>query len=296
MFKRPFILFLLVFYGFAALSQNTDSIAFVTAKWTKKRVAGKSKLIMHHFEAGELFASNQNISYLETGNKGRGPVLEVGAEVSILKPTSAFGRSANAIAAINGTFFDIKNGGSVDFVQVKGAVINETRPDHGGRASHQQAAIVIRDGRLSLNKWDGSADWERNLRAENVMVTGPLLCLNSMAEMLDSSSFNVSRHPRTAVGIKADGKVILLTVDGRNARSAGMSLFELRKIMKWLGCTSSINLDGGGSTTLWVKNFAGNGIVNYPADNKLWDHEGERKVANVILLKKKHKDTTTTKK
>lgn len=296
MYKRPFILFLLVFYTFSALSQNTDSIAFVTAKWTKKRVAGKAKLITHHFEQGELFTSNQNISYLEVRNNGRGPVLDVDAEVSILKPTSAFGQSANALAAINGTFFDIKNGGSVDFVQVNGTVISETRLDNGSRASHQQAAIVIRDGRLSLNKWDGAAAWERSLLAESVMVTGPLLSLNGAAEALDSSSFNVTRHPRTAVGLKADGRVILLTVDGRNDRSAGMSLFELRKIMKWLGCTSAINLDGGGSTTLWVKTFGGNGVVNYPTDNKLWDHAGERKVANVILLKKKHKDTTQIKK
>jgi len=131
------------------------------------------------------------------------------------------------------------------------------------------------------------ADWEQQEAAENMMVTGPLLSLNKTEALLDSGSFNVTRHPRTAIGIKPGGKVILLTVDGRNENSAGMSLFELRKILQWLGCTSSINLDGGGSTTLWVAGEEGNGVVNYPTDNKKWDHNGERNVANVILLKKK---------
>ncbi|RYG17536.1 MAG: phosphodiester glycosidase family protein, partial [Chitinophagaceae bacterium] len=136
-------------------------------------------------------------------------------------------------------------------------------------------------------KANGLEDWEQKEPAENMMVTGPLLSLNTFEALLDSGSFNLTRHPRTAIGIKPGGKVILLTVDGRNENSAGMSLFELRKIMQWLGCTSSINLDGGGSSTLWVAGEEGNGVVNYPTDNKKWDHDGERNVANVILLKKK---------
>ena len=116
------------------------------------------------------------------------------------------------------------------------------------------------------------------------MVSGPLLIFNKRTEELDSSSFTKSRHPRTAIGIKANGKVILLTVDGRQENSAGMSLYELTKIMRWLNCISAVNLDGGGSTTLWVQK---SGVINYPSDNKKWDHEGERKVANIVVLKKK---------
>ena len=111
-----------------------------------------------------------------------------------------------------------------------------------------------------------------------------LLIFDKKIEKLDATSFTRARHPRTAIGIKADGKIILLTVDGRQANSAGMSLPELTSTMRWLGCVSALNLDGGGSTTLWV---ADKGVINYPSDNKKWDHEGERKVANVVILKKK---------
>jgi exopolysaccharide biosynthesis protein len=288
MYKRPLLLLLLSFCFISAFPQDADSIVFVRSHWTKKRIASKTALIKHHFNAKNLFASNQNISYLEVKNKGKAPVFEIGSEVSVLKPTSAFGLASGARAAINGTFFDVKNGGSVDFIKVSGKIINETRLEkNNSRAKHQEAAVVIQDGKLSLKKWNGIPDWERTLTDGNVMVTGPLLSINNTDEALDSGAFSTTRHPRSAIGIKPNGRVILLTVDGRNVNSAGMSLFELRKIMKWIGCTSAINLDGGGSTTLWIQGFPDNGVVNYPTDNKLWNHAGERKVANVILLKKK---------
>jgi exopolysaccharide biosynthesis protein len=285
MFKRT--LFLLLFFaGNIAFAQNVDSISFVNAKWLKQRVAPKTKLITHHFEEKNLFLANQNICYIEIKNKGNAPLFAIGAEVKELKTAATIGNENNAIAAINGTFFDVKNGGSVDFIKVDGKVLSTNKLDKNNtRAKHQRAAIVINDGKLNIKKWDGTPYWEESLTEDNVMNSGPLLIYNQQAEDLDSAAFNRLRHPRSAIGIKPNGNVILLTVDGRNENSAGLSLFELTKVMTWLGCTHAINLDGGGSTTLWVKKATENGIVNYPSDNKKWDHEGARKVADVILLR-----------
>jgi exopolysaccharide biosynthesis protein len=47
-----------------------------------------------------------------------------------------------------------------------------------------------------------------------------------------------------------------------------------------LGMTQAINLDGGGSTTLWSEKI---GVINHPYDNKKWDNEGERAVPNLIV-------------
>ena len=279
---------LLVGAGFVAAAQNADSLAVVKAKWQKQRIAPKTKLFTYHFSDKSLFQANEQVSFVEVGNSRRAPLFAFGADAKELKTTPTFGKSNNALAAINGTFFDVKNGGSVDFIKVNGEIINQTRLEKGDkRARHQQAAIVIENGRLSLKKWDGSANWEQSLTEKDVMLSGPLLVFNQTDESLDTAAFNRLRHPRSAVGIRPDGKIILLTVDGRHENSAGMSLFELTKLMKWLGCTSAINLDGGGSTTLWIARAPENGIVNFPSDNKKWDHEGERKVANVIMLKKK---------
>ncbi|MBB2146245.1 phosphodiester glycosidase family protein [Pedobacter sp. LMG 31464] len=284
--KTLFLLF--ITFSNLAFAQNVDSITLVNAKWHKQRVAPKTKLITYHFDQKNLFLANQNISYVEVKNKGNSPVFEISASPKELKTTPTFGKENAAFAAINGTFFDVKNGGSVDFVKVNGQVINSTKLEkNNSRARHQKAALVIENGKLALKKWDNTSNWEENLTEKNVMLSGPLLIFNQLDEALDTSAFNRLRHPRSAIGIKPNGKIILLTVDGRQENSAGVSLFELTKVMRWLGCTSAINLDGGGSTTLWVSKAPENGIVNYPSDNKKWDHEGARKVANVILLKKK---------
>lgn len=288
MLKKSFLTLIVLCSYVLAFAQQTDSVQLVQARWNKQRIARKVKLITHHFTAKELFSANQNISYLEIRNRGKSPVLAIGAEEKLLKTTSTFGEENQALAAINGSFFDMKNGGSVDFIKISGKVMAENQLEKNGqRAKHQQAALAISDGKLAIKKWDGTANWERHLTEEHVLLTGPLLALNGQDEILDSTSFSRSRHPRTAVGIKANGRIVLLTVDGRNANAAGMSLTELAKTMKWLGCTSAVNLDGGGSTTLWVNGFPDAGVVNYPTDNKLWDHAGQRKVANVVLVKKR---------
>ncbi|MEH3113102.1 phosphodiester glycosidase family protein [Pedobacter terrae] len=287
MLKKIFFVLALFVSGFSAFGQNPDSITLVKAKWHKKRIARQVILLRHHFDQKNLFSANQNISFLEIKNTGRKVLFAIGAEEKELLTTSNFGLRDTAIAAINGNFFDVKNGGAVDFVRVNGKTINTNRLDkNGNRARHQEAAVVIENGKISIKKWDGATDWETKLTAQNVLLNGPLLTINHIDEILDTTSFNRLRHPRTCLGIKPNGRVILLTVDGRNENAAGMSLFELTKLMRWLGCVSAINFDGGGSTTLWVSGMPDHGVINYPSDNKKWDHEGQRKVANVILVKK----------
>lgn len=288
MFKKTALLLLVSILTSTAFAQDKDSLIFVKTHWTKSKIARQVKLYEHHFNEKNLFAANEHISFLEVRKPGRKTVFAIGAEEKELLTTSEFGNRATAIAAVNGNFFDVKNGGSVDFVRVDGKTINSNRLEkNGNRAFHQRAAVVIEDGKITLKKWDGSSDWEKNIIEKNVLLNGPLLIFNGANETLDTVAFNRLRHPRTCLGIKPNGRVILLTVDGRNDNSAGMSLVELTKIMRWLGCIDAVNFDGGGSTTLWVNGYPNNGIVNYPTDNKKWDHEGQRKVANVILIKKK---------
>ncbi|NTE05314.1 phosphodiester glycosidase family protein [Agrobacterium tumefaciens] len=288
MLKKSFLAIVLVFFGLYSIAQETDSLTVVKTKWQKTRITNQVKLFRYHFNQQNLFGSNENISFVEIKNSGRRIVFALGAEEKELITTSNFGIRDTAIVAINGNFFDVKDGGSVDYVRLNGKIINTNRLDKNGkRAKHQQAAVVIDHGILAIKKWDGSEDWETKLTAQNVLLNGPLLRYNNQNEMLDTTSFSRLRHPRTCLGIKPNGRVILLTVDGRNENSAGMSLMELTSLMKWLGCTNVINFDGGGSTTLWIDGMPDHGVVNYPSDNKKWDHNGQRKVANVVLVKKK---------
>lgn len=123
---------------------------------------------------------------------------------------------------------------------------------------------------------------ETGFWAQAVMAVGggPWLLRNGQIQIDASrqgfqSGFSDNRHPRTAVGVTADGKLLLVTVDGRQAMSAGMTLHELARLMLDLGATDAINLDGGGSTTLAVR---GGLVINSPSEGK------QRPVANSIMV------------
>jgi exopolysaccharide biosynthesis protein len=111
-----------------------------------------------------------------------------------------------------------------------------------------------------------------------------MLLENGAEVALAKTPFNDNRHPRTCVCITDERQVLLLTADGRNAQALGLSLPELRTLLAELGCRDAVNLDGGGSTTMWIFGQPDKGIVNMPSDNKLFDHFGERKVANAVLI------------
>ena len=70
------------------------------------------------------------------------------------------------------------------------------------------------------------------------------------------------RNPRTAIGLGADGRVMLVVVDGRQGSSVGLSLLELAQFMAGLGADSAMNLDGGGSSTMVVRGR----VMNHPSD------------------------------
>jgi len=85
------------------------------------------------------------------------------------------------------------------------------------------------------------------------------------------------RNPRTAIGYTKDNDLILITADGREGSSIGLTLFELAGLMKSLGCINAINLDGGGSTVMYVNGQ----IVNRPAQ------PGGIALSNAVVIAKR---------
>ena len=85
------------------------------------------------------------------------------------------------------------------------------------------------------------------------------------------------------MGWDENGMVYMVVVDGRFPGQAdGMSILELAAVTRILGLKDAINLDGGGSSTLWTDKT---GIINFPYDNRKFDHEGARKVPNIVIVK-----------
>lgn len=99
------------------------------------------------------------------------------------------------------------------------------------------------------------------------------------------------RHPRTVVAVTEDKDLLLVTIDGRWAGKAeGMSAKEVTLFLKkHFNPQYALNMDGGGATTMYVKGkgAAKTDVVNYPTDNGVFNHYGQRRVTTHIIVKRK---------
>lgn len=112
--------------------------------------------------------------------------------------------------------------------------------------------------------------------AAEAIAGGPVLLLGGKKSVAATDSEN--RAPRTAVGFNAT-HLFMVVVDGRQPKvSIGMSHHELAELMARVGCTDAINLDGGGSSTLWLDGS----VINSPSDAA-----GERAVGNALVVVKR---------
>jgi len=266
------ILFPLI--GFSQTSSEKDSLAFVQQQWQSKKIA--KGILWKSASTSTFFNSNQIINILEIDLKKNQKNLGLKALPKSRELTSKLAQEAKAIVAINGGFFDMKNGGAVDFIKVENQIINKTLSK-----SVRANAYFAFDKKSTRITSDSSSIGAY----PNIILAGPMLLAQNTKAQLSKNAFNDNRHPRTAIGLKGN-KLILITVDGRRSESQGMNLHELTNILKWYGCDDAMNLDGGGSTAMYIRDQPHNGIVSYPSDNSKFDHAGERKVSNIIYLTK----------
>ena len=208
------------------------------------------------------------------------------AKDSLIK-TSSFAKQSNALAAINGGFFDMKAGGSVSFLVSDGKVIHENKPNVLSIDNEMgaNALVIYENGKSEILPTEGTNRIPMLKNVEDALVTGPLLLNNSQINNLQKRPFNDLKHPRSAICI-GKKEIWLVAVDGRHKEATGLNLNELSQFLISCGCQHAINLDGGGSTTLFLNTNKFNGIVNHPSDNKKFDSEGERSVANILFIRK----------
>ncbi|MBS1812880.1 MAG: phosphodiester glycosidase family protein [Acidobacteria bacterium] len=115
---------------------------------------------------------------------------------------------------------------------------------------------------------------------EVLLGGGPILLakgeIQTNPDGFNPNSFVNARHPRTAIGVRKDGALVLVTVDGRQPKkSVGMTIPELAVLMLELGCEEAMNLDGGGSTTMVIRNKVINNVS---------DATGERPVSDALIV------------
>ena len=183
-------------------------------------------------------------------------------------------RKTNVVGAINAGGYDMSNGRPSGAFIMSGTPINEPT----GTTFWIDASG---DAHITDAQKCNAALAEGNV-LEAVASFGDIFVDGHARSDLDNST----RASRTAIGIKADGTVVMFMVDGRQAPySVGMTMAEVAASMEDLGCVQAINLDGGGSSTFATQregepesSTAGLTLRCRPSDGY------ERKVSNTIMV------------
>ncbi len=265
--------------------QKSDSTIVVETAWQRDTIDGLV-LHRHHFAHNDCLGSNQYVSVIEIPYAS--PYhLEFSYETT-RTPTSLQALKHKAAAAVNGSFFDMAHHYPICYLRIDGKELGINTPqktDSVHRKYYQYGTLALQQGKPIFVIPDSTRMAERNIPFNDVMTAGPMLVWEGQSlPMRNDKTFVTERHNRTAIGIRDDETILLVTVDGRTKESAGMSLTDFATLLRYLGCRYALNLDGGGSTTMYVADYPHNGVVNHPSDNGHYDFKGERGVSNCILV------------
>ena len=195
-------------------------------------------------------------------------------ETTLMPPTKVAEREGFELA-INGDFFDVERGpdGQTSYrpdqpAGVLGAAVTDGRT-WSESAKPRPALIVKKSGMVAIEMVAKPSADDAQVIAGNVMLVD-----NGKPVVHE----NKAKHPRTVIGLDRGGtKLTILIVDGRKKGVAdGMDYAELSKELIAAGCHTALNLDGGGSSVLVLRD--GDNFVRKNRDPKEW----ERPVANVL--------------
>ncbi|MBV7272989.1 phosphodiester glycosidase family protein [Clostridiaceae bacterium UIB06] len=300
---------LLVFYGpFENVKRTVVGTAMAT--FTHQYIATTflsndeiNKLIKSDQSGGASENESENLSKIEVSHtsdkdierydipnkKFDGYILEIKdptrIKIGYTKKLGEVGQRTSEIAEENGAVAAINGGGFTDRSSTNGKL-------WAGTGAYPEG-IVISDGKLvysdvksnntRINVTAFTKDGKlivgdhtiNDLRKENVVEAVSFrntLVVNGKPTVVDDEGLN----PRTAIGQKADGTIIMLVIDGRTGLKPGASLKEMQNILIQQGAYNASNLDGGSSSTMYLDGE----VINNPCD---WN--GERTVATALYVK-----------
>lgn len=197
--------------------------------------------------------------------------------------TSQIAQEFDAIAAINGGGFADKSDNSHSVwtgtgAYPEGIVIVDGNVVYPNGGINPDAKIkgciagMTYDGLLVIGKYSLNELKEKNIR--DAIVFGPPLIINGVIE---KGVNNEGVAPRTAIGQRKDGSIVMAVIDGRRAFKMGASIEDIQNIMVEEKAYNAVNLDGGASTTMY---FDGN-VINTPSDKF-----GERTIPTIFYVSK----------
>ena len=182
---------------------------------------------------------------------------------------------------INGSFFTFVkhtlDTNDVSLVISDGHVVSPLDP-------HRAWVLNITpDNRVQIRKVTASEVGKPNSQLHDTIAGSDLLVEQGKVVAPTGSKFDDSHPPRTAVAVTRQGRLLLMTVDGRQPGfSEGMSLQEVARFLVAHGAVDALNLDGGGSTTMAIADPRPR-IINFPSDHKPDGDAGEARAVGVNL-------------
>ena len=195
---------------------------------------------------------------------------------NVTQTTSSMATSKGATVAINGDYYGARNEGYV--------VRNGTLYRSTSSGSSQEDLVIYADGSFEIiREGDVTAQELVDKGAWQVFSFGPGLVTDgsvsvSLSDEVDRAT---SSNPRTAIGQVGEGHYVFVVADGRTSESSGLTLYELATFMvKELGVQTAYNLDGGGSSTLYLNGS----VVNNPSGGGIGSSSGERKVSDIVYV------------
>ena len=190
---------------------------------------------------------------------------------NIVLKTSTIANDNNAILAINGDYYGVRE---------KGYVIRNGIIYRNVSCSDQQDLVIYNDGSFEIvNEDDISAEKLLEKGAKEVFSFGPGLVDEGKIIVSENKEVGkaMASNPRTAIGMIDNNHYVLVVSDGRTSESKGLSLYKLASFLQSMGVVKAYNLDGGGSSTMV---FNGK-VVNNPTTN---GRISERSVSDIVYI------------
>lgn len=194
--------------------------------------------------------------------------------------TSEIAINNNAIAAINGGGFTDEATGSLwtgtggiptGIIMSDGTIHFDDIKDND---LQREVVAMTEEGVLLVGKYSLNEMLEK--KVSEAVCFGPALIVDGQ-KAITSGDGGWGIAPRTAIGQKSDGTILLLVIDGRQTNSIGARLRDVQDILYDHGAVNASNLDGGSSTTM----FYDGEVINSPSDSL-----GERAVPSIIYVEK----------
>ena len=165
----------------------------------------------------------------------------------------------DAVAAINGGGFEdsggVGNGGTP-----VGLVVSEGKLKHSGRDKNYNITVGFDQNNIMVIAKNMSVDDAKAKGIRDAITFGPALIVNGEPAAIKGESSGL--NPRTAIGQRKDGAVLMLVIDGRQASSLGATYSDLISIMLEYGAINAINMDGGSSSLMYYKGgYLNSGVV-----------------------------------